>query len=162
MSDKKGAGRPCKIDQEMIKEMRNYMVAGMSLKDACSLLEIDVSTWRRFEEKNPDYRRKRLKWQKMLKARAKMNIAKAIAEKNDISLSVYMLNYEMKREEKKVKNSLTRARAKKVREEAKIAESQAKQLQALEDSSDRAVIIDDFTDEEVSDHDDSNKDEDQD
>lgn len=159
---KKGAGRPCKIDQEMIKEMRNYMVAGMSLKDACSLLEIDVSTWRRFEEKNPDYRRKRLKWQKMLKARAKMNIAKAIAEKNDISLSVYMLNYEMKREEKKVKNSLTRARAKKVREEAKIAESQAKQLQALEDSSDQAVIIDDFTDEEVSDHDDSNKDEDQD
>lgn len=146
----------------MIKEMRNYMVAGMSLKDACSLLEIDVSTWRRFEEKNPDYRRKRLKWQKMLKARAKMNIAKAIAEKNDISLSVYMLNYEMKREEKKVKNSLTRARAKKVREEAKIAESQAKQLQALEDSSDQAVIIDDFTDEEVSDHDDSNKDEDQD
>lgn len=146
----------------MIKEMRNYMVAGMSLKDACSLLEIDVSTWRRFEEKSPDYRRKRLKWQKMLKARAKMNIAKAIAEKNDISLSVYMLNYEMKREEKKVKNSLTRARAKKVREEAKIAESQAKQLQALEDSSDQAVIIDDFTDEEVSDHDDSNKDEDQD
>lgn len=146
----------------MIKEMRNYMVAGMSLKDACSLLEIDVSTWRRFEEKNPDYRRKRLKWQKMLKARAKMNIAKAIAEKNDISLSVYMLDYEMKREEKKVKNSLTRARAKKVREEAKIAESQAKQLQALEDSSDQAVIIDDFTDEEVSDHDDSNKDEDQD
>lgn len=146
----------------MIKEMRNYMVAGMSLKDACSLLEIDVSTWRRFEEKNPDYRRKRLKWQKMLKARAKMNIAKAIAEKNDISLSVYMLNYEMKREEKKVKNSLTRARAKKVREEAKIAESQAKQLQALEDSSDQAVIIDDFTDEEVSDHDDSNKDDDQD
>lgn len=146
----------------MIKEMRNYMVAGMSLKDACSLLEIDVSTWRRFEEKNPDYRRKRLKWQKMLKARAKMNIAKAIAEKNDISLSVYMLNYEMKREEKKVKNSLTRARAKKVREEAKIAESQAKQLQALEDSSDQAVIIDDFTDKEVSDHDDSNKDEDQD
>ena len=146
----------------MIKEMRNYMVAGMSLKDACSLLEIDVSTWRRFEEKNPDYRRKRLKWQKMLKARAKMNIAKAIAEKNDISLSVYMLNYEMKREEKKVKNSLTRARAKKVREEAKIAESQAMQLQALEDSSDQAVIIDDFTDEEVSDHDDSNKDEDQD
>lgn len=144
----------------MIKEMRNYMVAGMSLKDACSLLEIDVSTWRRFEEKNPDYRRKRLKWQKMLKARAKMNIAKAIAEENDISLSVYMLNYEMKREEKKVKNSLTRARAKKVREEAKIAESQAKQLQALEDSSDQAVIIDDFTDEEVSDHDDSDKDED--
>lgn len=144
----------------MIKEMRNYMVAGMSLKDACSLLEIDVSTWRRFEEKNPDYRRKRLKWQKMLKARAKMNIAKAIAEENDISLSVYMLNYEMKREEKKVKNSLTRARAKKVREEAKIAESQAKQLQALEDSSDQAVIIDDFTDDEVIDHDDSDKDED--
>lgn len=149
----------------MIKEMRNYMVAGMSLKDACSLLEIDVSTWRRFEEKNPDYRRKRLKWQKMLKARAKMNIAKAIAEKNDISLSVYMLDYEMKREEKKVKNSLTRARAKKVREEAKIAESQAKQLQALEDSSDQAVIIDDFTDDdftddEVIDHDDSDKDED--
>lgn len=144
----------------MIKEMRNYMVAGMSLKDACSLLEIDVSTWRRFEEKNPDYRRKRLKWQKMLKARAKMNIAKAIAEENDISLSVYMLNYEMKREEKKVKNSLTRARAKKVREEAKIAERQAKQLQALEDSSDQAVIIDDFTDdEEVSDYD-GNKDED--
>lgn len=144
----------------MIKEMRNYMVAGMSLKDACSLLEIDVSTWRRFEEKNPDYRRKRLKWQKMLKARAKMNIAKAIAEKNDISLSVYMLDYEMKREEKKVKNSLTRARAKKVREEAKIAESQAKQLQALEDSSDQAVIIDDFTDDEMIDHDDSDKDED--
>ena len=71
-----------------------------------------------------------------------------------------MLDYEMKREEKKVKNSLTRARAKKVREEAKIAESQAKQLQALEDSSDQAVIIDDFTDDEVIDHDDSDKDED--
>lgn len=145
MSDKKRAGRPCKINQEMIKEMKNYMVAGMSLKDACSLLEINVSTWRRFEEKNPDYRRKRLAWQKMLKAKAKNLIAKAILKDNDVGMAIYLLNREMKLEEKQAKNELTRARAKKVRAEAKIAESQAKQIKDLETSSSQAMIVDDFS-----------------
>lgn len=144
MSKENKAGRPCKIDKEIINEMRNYMVAGLTLKDACSLLEIDVSTWRRFEENNPDYRRKRLKWQSMLKAKAKMNIAKAISE-NDVGMSVYLMDYELKKEEKKNKNALTRARAKAVRAQAKIAESQAKQLQALDDDNEQTVIIDDFT-----------------
>lgn len=144
MSKENKAGRPCKINQEIIDKMKNYMVAGLTLKDACSLLEIDVSTWRRFEENNPDYRRKRLKWQSMLKAKAKMNIAKAISE-NDVGMSVYLMDYELKKEEKKAKNALTRARAKAVRAQAKIAESQAKQLQALDDDNEQTVIIDDFT-----------------
>ena len=147
MSKENKAGRPCKIDKEIINEMKNYMVAGLTLKDACSLLEIDVSTWRRFEENNPDYKRKRLKWQSMLKAKAKMNIAKAITE-NDVGLSVYLMNYEMKKEEKKAKNALTRARAKAVRAQAKIAENQAKQLQALDDDSEQTIIIDDFTEKD--------------
>lgn len=147
MSKENNAGRPCKINQEIIDKMKNYMVAGLTLKDACSLLEIDVSTWRRFEENNPDYRRKRLKWQGMLKAKAKMNIAKAISE-NDVGMSVYLMNYELKKEEKKAKNALTRARAKAVRAQAKIAESQAKQLQALDNDSEQTVIIDDFTEKD--------------
>lgn len=54
------------------------MMAGVSLKDACELIGIGDRTWRDFEQKNPDFRRKRKQWQGMLKARAKVNIAEQV------------------------------------------------------------------------------------
>ena len=74
----KKAGRPTKITDDVINQMRSYMMAGVSLKDACELVGIGVTTWREFEQKEPNFRRKRKKWQGMLKARAKVNIAEQV------------------------------------------------------------------------------------
>lgn len=55
--------------------MKNYMITGLSPKDACLLLNVSVSTWRLYEKDHSDIRRKRKQWQGMLKAQAKINIA---------------------------------------------------------------------------------------
>ena len=117
------AGRPCKINSKMIDQMKEYMVAGLSLKDACSLLEIDTSTWRRFEKKNPEYAVKRKGWQAKLKARAQFNIAKQIMNKGDAGWSAYLLKREMLLEEKRATNALARAQAKEARARVKNIEA---------------------------------------
>lgn len=68
-------GRKPLIDEHTSEKMQSYLMAGVSLKDACTLLGIGYTTWNDYERKNPDIRRKRKQWQGMLKARAKMNIA---------------------------------------------------------------------------------------
>jgi hypothetical protein len=123
VSNEKGAGRPCKIDQKMIDEMKQYMIAGLTLKDACSLLEIDTSTWRRFEKKNPKYAVKRKKWQSMLKTQALINIAGQIMKENDAGWSAYLLKREMTLEEKRATNALARAQAKESRARVKNIEA---------------------------------------
>lgn len=138
------AGRPPKITDKKIAEMKNYMIAGLSLKDACLLLDVSVSTWRLYENDHPDIRRKRKQWQGMLKAQAKINIAKQIMGSNDVSLSVYLLDKEESRETKRVQNALTRAKAKKTVIEAKIAEAQLKEIETLSGVKNNVFVVDDI------------------
>lgn len=50
MPRRKGAGRPQKINDEVVAQMKNYIIAGLTLKDACSLLEITYTTWNNYEK----------------------------------------------------------------------------------------------------------------
>ena len=128
------AGRPRKINDELIDKMKNYMVAGLSLKDACSLLEIDYSTWNKFEKNNPNISMKRKQWQGQLKARAQANISNKVINHHDPSWSAWVLERETKLEEKRANNALVRARARREKAQAKMIEEERSHANQLADN----------------------------
>lgn len=140
-----------KINNETVQSMKQSLMLGLSLKDACELEDISTSTWRRYETKHPDIRRKRKRWQKALKVHAKANIAEFIygnKKKNiepSLQMSMYILEHEAKLEAKNSQNAVNRATAIKLRAEAKRIEAETAQINgeagALKEST---TIIDDI------------------
>lgn len=146
----KKAGRPTKITDDVINQMRSYMMAGVSLKDACELVGIGVTTWREFEQKEPNFRRKRKKWQGMLKARAKVNIAEQVfgnKEKGiepNLGWSQYVLDRAMDQETKNAQNALTRANARKINAEIERIKAETKRLNSNDEGITKIVFSDDL------------------
>lgn len=147
MPRRKGAGRPQKINDEVVAQMKNYIIAGLTLKDACSLLEITYTTWNNYEKKHPDILRKRKAWQGMLKAQAQANIARVVMNDKDPKMSVWVLNREEMLEAKRASNELVRARAKAERVKAKLAEQQLEQATRVSNNVQNAM--DNMTEEEL-------------
>lgn len=146
----KKPGRPAKITDAVITQMKNYMMAGVSLKDACELIGIGDRTWRDFEQKNPDFRRKRKQWQGMLKARAKVNIAEQVfgnKEKGiepNLGWSQYVLDRAMDQETKNAQNALTRANARKINAEIERIKAETKRLNSNDEGITKIVFSDDL------------------
>lgn len=140
-----------KINDETVQSMKQSLMVGLTLKEACEMEDIDVSTWRRYESKHPDIKRKRKRWQKALKVHAKANIAEFIYGnkkkdiKPDLQMSMYVLEHEAKLEAKNSQNAVNRATAVKLRAEAKRIEAETAQINgeagALKEST---IIIDDI------------------
>ena len=140
-----------KINYETVQSMKQSLMVGLTLKEACEMEDIDVSTWRRYESKHPDIKRKRKRWQKALKVHAKANIAEFIYGnkkkdiKPDLQMSMYVLEHEAKLEAKNSQNAVNRATAVKLRAEAKRIEAETAQINgeagALKEST---TIIDDI------------------
>lgn len=140
-----------KINDETVQSMKQSLMVGLTLKEACEMEDIDVSTWRRYESKHPDIKRKRKRWQKALKVHAKANIAEFIYGnkkkdiKPDLQMSMYVLEHEAKLEAKNSQNAVNRATAIKLRAEAKRIEAETAQINgeagALKEST---TIIDDI------------------
>lgn len=140
-----------KINNETVQSMKQSLMVGLTLKEACEMEDIDVSTWRRYESKHPDIKRKRKRWQKALKVHAKANIAEFIYGnkkkdiKPDLQMSMYVLEHEAKLEAKNSQNAVNRATAVKLRAEAKRIEAETAQINgeagALKEST---TIIDDI------------------
>lgn len=140
-----------KINDETVQSMKQSLMVGLTLKEACEMEDIDVSTWRRYESKHPDIKRKRKRWQKALKVHAKANIAEFIYGnkkkdiKPDLQMSMYVLEHEAKLEAKNSQNAVNRATAVKLRAEAKRIEAETAQINgeagALKEST---TIIDDI------------------
>ena len=140
-----------KINDETVQSMKQSLMVGLTLKEACEMEDISTSTWRRYEEKHPDIRRKRKRWQKALKVHAKANIAEFIygnKKKNikpSLQMSMYILEHEAKLEAKNSQNAVNRATAIKLRAEAKRIEAETAQINgeagALKEST---TIIDDI------------------
>lgn len=140
-----------KINDETVRSMKQSLMVGLTLKEACEMEDIDVSTWRRYESKHPDIKRKRKRWQKALKVHAKANIAEFIYGnkkkdiKPDLQMSMYVLEHEAKLEAKNSQNAVNRATAVKLRAEAKRIEAETAQINgeagALKEST---TIIDDI------------------
>lgn len=153
MAGKKGksGGTNSKYTQETYEQMKTYLVAGLSLRDACALAGIAYSTWNGYEQHNPELRRERKQWQEKLKARAQLNIAEQIYGNKkkgiapSIQMSMYLLEREEQKEAKNAKNAVYRANAVKLRAEAKRIEAETAQINgeagALKEST---IIIDDI------------------
>lgn len=146
----KKAGRPTKITDAVIKEMKNYIMAGISLQDACELVGIGTTTWREFERREPNFRRKRKQWQGMLKARAKVNIAEQVfgnrekGIKPDLKWSQYILDKSIEQESKNAQNALARANAKRINAETERIKVEVARLKGTDDSGETTTIIDDI------------------
>lgn len=153
MAGKKGksGGTNSKYTQETYEQMKNYLVAGLSLRDACALAGIAYSTWNGYEQHNPSLRRERKQWQEKLKARAQLNIAEQIYGNKkkgiepSVQMSMYLLEREEQKEAKNAQNAVYRANAAKLRAEAKRLEAETAQINgeagALKEST---TIIDDI------------------
>lgn len=146
----RGPGRPTKITDAVIRQMKNYIMAGISLKDACELVGIGATTWREFERREPNFRRKRKQWQGMLKAQAKLNLAEHIyGNKNknikpSVGWSQYLLDSLVDQEYKNAQNAVSRATARKINAEVKRIEAETKRLENGDDGITKIVFSDDL------------------
>lgn len=127
--------------------MKQNLILGLTLKEACELEDISTSTWRRYEYKHPEIRRKRKHWQKTLLIRAKVIIANKVFDKKKPSgyYAQYILDRELDRETKNAQNELARANARKIRAETKRIEAEVKRLNGdTEGLRESTTIIDDI------------------
>lgn len=135
-----------KINEETVQSMKQSLMLGLSLKDACELEDISTSTWRRYETKHPDIRRKRKRWQKALEIRAKVIIANKVYDKDKPSgyYAQYILDRQLDRETKNAQNALTRANARKVNMETKRIEAEINRLENGDEGITKIVFSDDL------------------
>lgn len=135
-----------KINEETVQSMKQSLMLGLSLKDACELEDISTSTWRRYETKHPDIRRKRKRWQKALEIRAKVIIANKVYDKDKPSgyYAQYILDRQLDRETKNAQNALTRANARKVNMETKRIEAEIARLNSNDEGITKIVFSDDL------------------
>lgn len=129
-----------------MQSMKQSLMLGLSLKDACELEDISTSTWRRYETKHPDIRRKRKRWQKALEIRAKVIIANKVYDKDKPSgyYAQYILDKQLERETKNAQNALTRANARKVNMETKRIEAEINRLENGDEGITKIVFSDDL------------------
>ena len=135
-----------KINEKTVQSMKQSLMLGLSLKDACELEDISTSTWRRYETKHPDIRRKRKRWQKALEIRAKVIIANKVYDKDKPSgyYAQYILDRQLDRETKNAQNALTRANARKVNMETKRIEAEINRLENGDEGITKIVFSDDL------------------
>lgn len=135
-----------KINEETVQSMKQSLMVGLTLKEACELEDISTSTWRRYEAKHPDIRRKRKRWQKALEIRAKVIIANKVYDKDKPSgyYAQYILDRQLDRETKNAQNALTRANARKVNMETKRIEAEINRLENGDEGITKIVFSDDL------------------
>lgn len=135
-----------KINEETVQSMKQSLMVGLTLKEACELEDISTSTWRRYETKHPDIRRKRKRWQKALEIRAKVIIANKVYDKDKPSgyYAQYILDRQLDRETKNAQNALTRANARKVNMETKRIEAEINRLENGDEGITKIVFSDDL------------------
>ena len=147
---KRSGGENSKFTKETYEQMKNYLMAGLSLRDACTMVGLAYSTWNGYEQKDPSLRRKRKQWQGMLKARAKMNIAEHIygnKKKNikpSAGYSKAYLDSLADQEYKNAQNAVARANARKINAETKRIEAETKRLNSNDEGITKIVFSDDL------------------
>ncbi|MCW4387005.1 hypothetical protein [Limosilactobacillus oris] len=135
-----------KIDEKVVQSIKQSLMLGMNLTEACYVEDISTSTWRRYEEKHPDIRRKRKRWQKALEIRAKVIIANKVYDKAKPSgyYAQYILDRQLDRETKNAQNALTRANARKIDMETQRIKAEIKRLNSGDEGITKIVFADDL------------------
>lgn len=147
---KRSGGENSKFTKETYEQMKNYLMAGLSLRDACTMVGLAYSTWNGYEQKDPSLRRKRKQWQGMLKARAKMNIAEHIygnKKKNIKPSAGYSKDYLdslTDQEYKNAQNAVARATARKINAEIERIKAETKRLNSNDEGITKIVFSDDL------------------
>lgn len=104
-------GRPGKITESILGELRMAFKGGMTAVQACAAVGIGVSTFQRYLEKHPEFREEILILRENINIRAIININSRIMA-GDSNWSKWRLEYEMKKKTE-------RERAKTYREQRK-------------------------------------------
>lgn len=135
-----------KVDEKVVQSIKQSLLLGMNLTEACYIEDISTSTWRRYEEKHPDIRRKRKRWQHALEIRAKVIIANKVYDKDKPSgyYAQYILDRQSDRETKRAQNAVARAQARKINAEIARIEAETK---ALKDGANDGITKIVFTDD---------------
>lgn len=121
-------------DPKTMSEFRDYIIAGNTVTEACYLVGAGKSTWYDYVKKHPEYRTKFKRWKHALSARAKLLIAKAIMNNQDVGMATYVLEREQKLEKARADSELTRAKAKQIKVQTSLAERQLEQINDTADS----------------------------
>ena len=121
-------------DPKTMSEFRDYIIAGNTVTEACYLVGAGKSTWYDYVKKHPEYRTKFKRWKHALSARAKLLIAKAIINDQDVGMATYVLEREQKLEKARADSELTRAKAKQIKVQTSLAERQLEQINDTADS----------------------------
>lgn len=121
-------------DPKTMSEFRDYIIAGNTVTEACYLVGAGKSTWYDYVKKHPEYRTKFKRWKHALSARAKLLIAKAIMNDQDVGMATYVLEREQKLEKARADSKLTRAKAKQIKVQTSLAERQLEQINDTADS----------------------------
>ena len=121
-------------DPKTMSEFRDYIIAGNTVTEACYLVGAGKSTWYDYVKKHPEYRTKFKRWKHALSARAKLLIAKAIMNDQDVGMATYVLEREQKLEKARAESELTRAKAKQIKVQTSLAERQLEQINDTADS----------------------------
>lgn len=121
-------------DPKTMSEFRDYIIAGNTVTEACYLVGTGKSTWYDYVKKHPEYRTKFKRWKHALSARAKLLIAKAIMNDQDVGMATYVLEREQKLEKARADSELTRAKAKQIKVQTLLAEKQLEQINDTADS----------------------------
>lgn len=135
-----------KIDEKVVQSIKQSLLLGMNLTEACYIEDISTSTWRRYEEKHPEIRRKRKRWQKALEIRAKVVIANKIYDKEKPSgyYAQYVLDRQLDRETKNAQNAVARAQARKINAEVRKLEAEIAALNGDSNNGETTTLIDDI------------------
>lgn len=131
---RKKVGRPPTITKSVIKEVKQYIMSGTTLTDACRLAGTSYKTWNQYERSHLSLRANRKTWEKMLAAQSRIVIANSVYNKKDPSWASYVLDHEMALEVKRANNELVKAKARKMNAETEMIERQNQQANQIADS----------------------------
>ena len=97
MAEANKVGRPTVMTPEMIGKLEILFAKGLSDREACQIADINPSTLYDYCNSNPEFAERKELLKEMPRARAKLNVAEAIEEK-DIDISKWYLERKAKDE----------------------------------------------------------------
>ena len=94
---KHAGGRPTLMTKETLKKLDECFLSDLSDRQACYIVDIEPQTLYNYQKKHPEYVERKATLKQMVKAKAKMVIAKNI-NSNDINTAKWYAEHKMQSE----------------------------------------------------------------
>ena len=92
-----GAGRPGKINKEVLSKLETAFMKGLSDREACLYADVEPRALYRYCDGHPEFRQRKELLKEQPKMRAKLNVSDRI-DKHDIYISTWYLERKAKDE----------------------------------------------------------------